>query len=150
MFTSPLLLQSYRSTKISSRISQVVRVWLEMAHCHVNTRFSHTICGHFVENTPSGVFECSFCHRTCGAEVVRSFHLKITLTDAGGKVYAWSTGQTATELLQISPDDFYGLPEVMFELQTWTGPLSLFLKPLLVQHLNKLSWLVSLLISSFL
>lgn len=86
-----------------------------MAHCHVDTRFSHSICGRFISNRPTGVSECSFCHQTCDTEVARSFYLKITLADEGGKVFAWSTGQTATELLQISPDEFYELPEVIFE-----------------------------------
>ncbi|KAF3433419.1 hypothetical protein FNV43_RR24521 [Rhamnella rubrinervis] len=98
---------------LSSQTSctQVVRVWLEMAYCQVDTRFMHSICGHFINDTPSGIIDCSFCHQILDAEVVRSFHLKITLADEGGKVFAWSTGQTATELLQISPDEFHELPE---------------------------------------
>ncbi|CAL5413031.1 unnamed protein product [Camellia sinensis] len=47
----------------------------------------------------------------CDAEVARTFHLKITLADGSAKVFAWCTGQTATELLQITPDEFYELPE---------------------------------------
>ncbi|GAV70858.1 hypothetical protein CFOL_v3_14356 [Cephalotus follicularis] len=77
---------------------------------HVNTRFSHALCGRFVEETPGG-FECRFCHCSCNDEAVRSFHLKITLADESAKVFAWCTGQTATELLQISSDEFYELPE---------------------------------------
>ncbi|KAH7538179.1 hypothetical protein FEM48_Zijuj03G0171500 [Ziziphus jujuba var. spinosa] len=46
------------------------------------------------------------CHQTCDTEVVRSFYLKITFADEGGKVFARSTGPAATELLQISPDEF--------------------------------------------
>jgi hypothetical protein len=88
-------------------------VWLDqIAHCHVNTKFSHVLCGHFVNKTPSGVVECSFCHYNCDAEVMRTFHLEITLADETAKVFAWCTGQTAAELLQISPDEFYELPEV--------------------------------------
>ncbi|XP_011016251.1 PREDICTED: uncharacterized protein LOC105119768 [Populus euphratica] len=60
---------------------------------------------------PSGDVECSFCHCNCDAEVVRTFHLKITLADETGKIFAWCIGQTATEVLQISPDEFYDLPE---------------------------------------
>ncbi|XP_048326191.1 uncharacterized protein LOC107403862 [Ziziphus jujuba] len=90
---------------------QIVQVWLQMAHCHVDTRFSHSICGHFISNTTAGVSECSFCHQTFDTEVVRSFYLKITLADERGKVFAWSTGPAATELLQISPNEFYELPE---------------------------------------
>ncbi|CAL5346860.1 unnamed protein product [Camellia sinensis] len=55
--------------------------------------------------------ECDFCHCSCDAEVARTFHLKITLADGSAKVFAWCTGQTATELLQITPDEFYELPE---------------------------------------
>ncbi|KAH7516652.1 hypothetical protein FEM48_Zijuj10G0157800 [Ziziphus jujuba var. spinosa] len=47
----------------------------------------------------------------CDTEVVRSFYLRVTLADGSGKVFAWSTGPAATELLQISPDEFYKLPE---------------------------------------
>ncbi|GKV45027.1 hypothetical protein SLEP1_g52156 [Rubroshorea leprosula] len=92
-----------------------------VARCHVSTRFSHALCGHFVKEMPSGVLECSFCLCSCNAEILRSFHLKITLADEkgsqaknkheNGKLFAWCTGQTAMELLQISPDEFYGLTE---------------------------------------
>ncbi|KAG5101400.1 hypothetical protein JHK84_046369 [Glycine max] len=57
--------------------------------------------------------ECSFCRTISDAAVVRTFHLKITLADkdTGTKVLAWCTGQTAMDLLQISPEEFYELPE---------------------------------------
>ena len=92
---------------------QIARVWLEMAHFHVNTRLSHALCGHLVNRTPTGFMECSFCLCNYDSEVVRSFHLKITLADETAKIFAWSTGQTAVELLQISPDEFHELPEVI-------------------------------------
>ncbi|GKV20510.1 hypothetical protein SLEP1_g30626 [Rubroshorea leprosula] len=92
-----------------------------VAHCHVSTRFSHALCGHFVKEMPSGVLECSFCLCSCNAELMRSFHLKITLADEkgsqaknkdeNGNLFAWCTGQTALELLQIPPDEFYGPTE---------------------------------------
>ncbi|CAA3032204.1 Hypothetical predicted protein [Olea europaea subsp. europaea] len=92
--------------------THVCRVWLDqIEHCHVNTRFSHILCGHFVDKTRDGDFKCKFCHSICNAEVVRIFHVKITLADDTGKVFAWCTGQTAAELLQISTDEFYELPE---------------------------------------
>jgi len=47
------------------------------------------------------------------AEIVRTFHLKITLADKSTKALAWCTGQTAMDLLQISPEEFYDLPEVI-------------------------------------
>lgn len=98
---------------IFSICGQIASIWLEMAHCLVTTRLSHVVCGHLVNETPSGVVECSFCLHNCDSEVIRSFHLKITLADKSGKIFAWSAGQTAIELLQISPDEFHELPEVI-------------------------------------
>lgn len=92
---------------------QIVHVRLEMAQFHLSTRFSHALCGHFVTEQPSGVSKCNFCNENCEAEVIRTFHLKMTLADKSGKVFAWCTGHTATEFLQISPDEFYELPEVI-------------------------------------
>ncbi|KAK3002573.1 hypothetical protein RJ639_022068 [Escallonia herrerae] len=91
----------------------ICRVWLDqIEHCHVNTRLSHALCGYFLNKTTGEDVYCSFCCRNCdAAEVARTFHLKITLADESAKVSAWCTGQTATELLQISPDEFYELPE---------------------------------------
>ncbi|KAF5752135.1 hypothetical protein HS088_TW01G00042 [Tripterygium wilfordii] len=83
----------------------------QIDHCHVNSRLSHALCGNFVMETRSRIVECSFCQCNCDAEVVRSFHLKITLADESAKVFASCSGQTAAELLQISPDEFYELPE---------------------------------------
>ncbi|XP_027368707.1 uncharacterized protein LOC113874692 [Abrus precatorius] len=99
---------------ISSQTSyaQICRVWLDpIAYYYVNTRFSHSLCGHFVNKMSGRLVECSFCRTISDAEVVRTFHLKITLADKSTKVLAWCTGQTAMDLLQISPDDFYDLPE---------------------------------------
>ncbi|KAL2464250.1 Nucleic acid-binding proteins superfamily [Forsythia ovata] len=100
------------SLSVKNSGTHVCRVWLDqIEHCHVDTRFSHILCGHFVYKTCDGDFECKFCRSICNAEVVRTFHVKITLADETGKVFAWCTGQTAAELLQISPDEFYELPE---------------------------------------
>lgn len=68
-----------------------------------------------IDEAPSGDLFCNFCNCDCSAEVVRSFHLKITLADESAKVFAWCTGQTAAELIQISPDDFDELPEVILK-----------------------------------
>lgn len=95
---------------------QIVQVWLKMKMVHVSKKISHAICGHFVTEQPNDVLECSFCNTSCGAEVIHTFYLKITLADESGEVSAWCTGHTATELLQISPDEFFELPEVMFEI----------------------------------
>ncbi|TKY54235.1 hypothetical protein E2542_SST18641 [Spatholobus suberectus] len=101
---------------ISDQINyaQVCRVWLDPSeYYYVNTRFSHSLCGHFVNKMSDRLVECSFCRTISDASVVRTFHLKITLADKGTstKVLAWCTGQTAMDLLQISPDEFYELPE---------------------------------------
>lgn len=94
---------------------QICRVWLDqIEHCHVNTRLAHVDCGHFVKTTASGSVECEFCCCSCEMITRRAFHLKITVADESGKVFAWCTGQTASEILQISPDEFYELPEVFF------------------------------------
>lgn len=99
----------------SQTCGQICRVWLDqIAHCHV--KMSHSLCGHFVTKTPSGILECNLCRYSCDTEVMRTFHLKITLADESAKVFAWCTGQTAAELLQISADEFHELPEVIYEL----------------------------------
>lgn len=114
MYIFSLISPAWYSNMVSRLWIQVCRVWLDqIEHCHVNTRFSHILCGHFVDKTRDGDFKCKFCHSICNAEVVRIFHVKITLADDTGKVFAWCTGQTAAELLQISTDEFYELPEVM-------------------------------------
>ncbi|TYH04134.1 hypothetical protein ES288_A09G275000v1 [Gossypium darwinii] len=104
-----------RLSDLSSRRNSmhICRVWIDQVdHCHVTTRFSHAPCGHFVKEMPSGAVECSFCHCDCDSEVVmRAFYLKLTLADKNTKIFAWCTGQTAMELLQISPDEFYELSE---------------------------------------
>ncbi|OVA16786.1 hypothetical protein BVC80_1543g242 [Macleaya cordata] len=95
-----------------TNITHICSVRLDhIEHFHVNSTFSHALCGHFVNEMPDGLLECNFCHSTCDDEVVRTFHLKITLADESTKVLAWCTGATAAELLQISPDEFYELSE---------------------------------------
>lgn len=92
----------------------------EIDQCHsTNTRVSHSVCGHFIdEDSPlhGGNLHCSFCRVTLnsngGPEVVRTFHIMITLADEETtKLYAWCTGQSASAILQISPDEFCDLPE---------------------------------------
>ncbi|XVE82263.1 hypothetical protein DITRI_Ditri15bG0134300 [Diplodiscus trichospermus] len=114
LVNSPCLHKLSCLSDLSSRRSSmhICRVWVDQVdHCHVTTRFSHAPCGHFVKEMPNGVVECSFCQCNCEGEIVRAFYLKITLADNNAKVFGWCTGQTATELLQISPDEFYELPE---------------------------------------
>lgn len=43
---------------------------------------------------------------------MRTFHITITLADEETKLYAWCTGQSASAILEISPDEFYELNEV--------------------------------------
>ncbi|KAJ9546519.1 hypothetical protein OSB04_019062 [Centaurea solstitialis] len=114
----PALLNSsciHKSSTLSDLSSQssnthVCRIWVDqIEHCDVNIQYSHISCGHNV--TKNLGFECKFCGCHCDDDIVRSFHLKVTIADNTGKVFAWCTGHTAIELLQISPDEFYNLPE---------------------------------------
>ncbi|KZV43379.1 hypothetical protein F511_21971 [Dorcoceras hygrometricum] len=92
--------------------AQACRVWIDqIEHCHINTRFMHVPCGHLVDLASDGDLECKFCCVICSAEVQRTFHLKITLADDTAKLFAWCVGRTAAELLQITPDEFYELPD---------------------------------------
>ncbi|XP_073147982.1 uncharacterized protein [Henckelia pumila] len=92
--------------------AQVCRVWIDQIdHCHINTRFMHVPCGHLVDLASGGDLECKFCCHICNAEVQRTFDLKITLADDSAKLFAWCVGRTAAELLQITPDEFYELPD---------------------------------------
>ncbi|KAL8153669.1 hypothetical protein V2J09_011429 [Rumex salicifolius] len=95
--------------KVGNHIS---RVWLDqIENWHVNTTLCHAPCGHLVKAL-SGSLECEFCCCSCSeAETRRAFHLKLTVADETAKALAWCTGQTAMELLQISPDEFDELPE---------------------------------------
>uniref|UniRef100_A0A803NE89 GATA-type domain-containing protein n=1 Tax=Chenopodium quinoa TaxID=63459 RepID=A0A803NE89_CHEQI len=93
-------------------IEQICKVWLDqIEYCHVNTRLAHVTCGHFVKTTASGSVECEFCCCNCETKTRCTFHVKIIVADDSGKVFAWCIGQNAIELLQISPDEFYELPE---------------------------------------
>ncbi|KAI6692934.1 hypothetical protein NL676_020644 [Syzygium grande] len=98
-----------------SSSTQICKVWLDqIEHCQIDVRFSHACCGHFVRRTPpmaTGNLECSFCRCGCDFEVVSTFSVRIVLADETGKIFAWCTGQTASELLQITPDEFDRLPE---------------------------------------
>ncbi|KAK1435878.1 hypothetical protein QVD17_01650 [Tagetes erecta] len=90
--------------------THVCRIWLDqIEHCHVNLRHFHTSCGHIA--TRNTRFECNFCGCHCDDDIIPSFHLKVTIADDTGKILAWCTGHTATELLQISPAEFFNLPE---------------------------------------
>ncbi|CAN8269201.1 unnamed protein product [Cochlearia groenlandica] len=111
-------------TKQRKPAINICRVKLdEIDQCHnINTRLSHSVCGHFIDEEPSssslshgGNLHCRFCgvsfHSKTGSEVVRTFHIMITLADEETKLYAWCTGQSASAILQISPDEFCELPE---------------------------------------
>ncbi|KAG6431372.1 hypothetical protein SASPL_109451 [Salvia splendens] len=98
---------------IHTRGAQVCRVWVDkVERCHMDMRFMHSICGHLVEKaSPNVEAECKFCGRVCEGEVESTFLLEITIADETGKVFASCIGQTAAELLQISPDEFAFLHE---------------------------------------
>ncbi|KAG7625535.1 Cell division control protein 24 OB domain 2 [Arabidopsis thaliana x Arabidopsis arenosa] len=90
----------------------------EIDQCHnINTRLAHSLCGHFIDEESSSSYganlHCSFCRVSCNSntEVVRTFHITITLADEETKLYSWCTGQSASAILQISPDEFCDLPE---------------------------------------
>ncbi|RZC88321.1 hypothetical protein C5167_016128 [Papaver somniferum] len=117
---SPSLLNSSCLHKLSclsdlSGLTNITRICVvrlaQVEHFHVNSRFSHSLCGHFANEMPDGYLQCNFCRCACDDEVVRTFHLKIPLVDDSTKILAWCTGPAAAELLQISPDEFYELSE---------------------------------------
>ncbi|GJV11495.1 nucleic acid-binding, OB-fold protein [Tanacetum coccineum] len=113
LLNSSCLHKSSTLSDLSAKCSNthVCRIWLDqIEHCHVNLRYCHASCGHIA--TKNVGFSCNFCACRCDDDIVRSFHLKVTIADSTGKVVAWCTGHMATELLQISPDEFYDLPEV--------------------------------------
>ncbi|EOA30024.1 hypothetical protein CARUB_v10013126mg [Capsella rubella] len=125
--TSSCLHKISTLSQISKHIKPAVnicRVKLdEIDQCHnIKTRLSHSLCGHFIDEESSsassshgGNLRCGFCRVSCtgnaGSEVVRTFDITITLADEETKLYAWCTGQSASAILQISPDEFYDLPE---------------------------------------
>ncbi|CAI0466996.1 unnamed protein product [Linum tenue] len=97
---------------LSSNTSKKNRVRLDqVSQCHVNTDFAHSSCGRPAKLTPSGNLECSFCQCSCDSEVVRTLFLKIPVADETAKIFGWCSGPTAAEMLQISPDEFFELPE---------------------------------------
>ncbi|KAJ0980589.1 hypothetical protein J5N97_008844 [Dioscorea zingiberensis] len=90
----------------------ICRVCLDcIEHYFIHSTICHSLCGQHVNEMSDGSVVCSFCNCSCDGELLRSFHLSVTLADQSAKVFAWCTGQTAAELLQISPDEFFALPE---------------------------------------
>ncbi|MCL7048283.1 hypothetical protein MKW94_005958 [Papaver nudicaule] len=95
-----------------TNITRICTVRLDQVeHFHVNSRLSHSLCGHVVNKMPNGYQQCNFCRCACDDEVISTFHLQIPLVDDSTKILAWCTGPTAAELLQISHDEYYELPE---------------------------------------
>ncbi|XP_072995773.1 uncharacterized protein [Typha latifolia] len=78
---------------------------------HHNVQLLHVPCGCFAKERSDGLVECSFCQCGCNSRCMYSFQLHVTIADESGKVLSWCIGQTAAELLQISPDEFLVLPE---------------------------------------
>ncbi|VVA97937.1 unnamed protein product [Arabis nemorensis] len=121
VLTSSCLHKIYTLSQISKQRNpsiNICRVKLdEIDQFHnINIRLAHSVCGHFIdEESSSSNLHCSFCGVNCnsnvGSEVVRTFHITITLADEETKLYAWCTGQSASAILQISPDEFCDLHE---------------------------------------
>lgn len=100
-------------SKYSLSMEQVSRVRLaQIDYLRVRSRLCHATCGQLLDDTIDGFERCNFCCYPCKGDMVRSFNLELTLADESGQLCAWCTGQTAIELLQISPDEYYELPEV--------------------------------------
>jgi hypothetical protein len=73
----------------------------------------HNLCGCVVSDQ-SGGLQCSFCKCACHISgCTHGFQLHLTIADDSEKVFAWCIGQTAVEFLQISPDEYMELPEVL-------------------------------------
>lgn len=65
-----------------------------------------------MDEQPDGL-QCSFCKVACQNGCTPGFQLHLTIADDSEKVFAWCVGQTAVEFLQISPDEYMELPEVL-------------------------------------
>ncbi|KAG0473385.1 hypothetical protein HPP92_015242 [Vanilla planifolia] len=78
---------------------------------HIRPVLCHSICSHAVIGTCDEAIQCSFCLRSCEGELMRCFYLEVTVADESSKVRTWSIGQPASELLQISSEEFFELPE---------------------------------------
>ncbi|CAN6469044.1 unnamed protein product [Victoria cruziana] len=115
----PALLNSACLHKLS-RLSEIpchgsathmCSIWVEQIESHhVKSKILHSLCGQYVCST-SGRPQCSFCLCACEGETLHTFHVSGILADDSGKIFAQCSGHTATELLQISPDEFFALPE---------------------------------------
>ncbi|KAG4932137.1 hypothetical protein JHK87_046139 [Glycine soja] len=69
-----------------------------------------------IPDDPSLIYgwACSFTGRSYKVEAFRAtrrLRYDLTVLDDGMSILAWCTGQTAMDLLQISPEEFYELPE---------------------------------------
>jgi hypothetical protein len=92
---------------------QICRVRLDHIDCNsLKLSLFHNICGHVVNEQPDGLY-CSFCEVACQNGCTHGFQLHLTIADDSEKVFAWCLGQTAVEFLQISPDEYMELPEVL-------------------------------------
>ncbi|KAF3776532.1 hypothetical protein EJ110_NYTH47743 [Nymphaea thermarum] len=116
----PALLNSTCLHKLSSlselqcqgSATHICSIWVEQIEIHhVKSKLLHSLCGQYVCSTSSGPSQCSFCLCACEGETLHAFHVSGILADDSGKIFAQCSGRTATELLQISPDEFFGLPE---------------------------------------
>ncbi|XP_078148697.1 nucleic acid-binding proteins superfamily [Carex rostrata] len=117
----PALLNSsclHKLSHLSDISDQTDRTHICHVHLDQIEQFSiqavlcHSSCSEPVNQRADGLYHCTFCECDCDCDkCICSFELHIYVSDESGKVFAWCTGQTASELLQISPDEFLALPE---------------------------------------
>ncbi|KAJ4795392.1 Nucleic acid-binding proteins superfamily [Rhynchospora pubera] len=84
----------------------------QVEHFNIQVLLCHSVCSEPVNQRSDGLYYCKFCECDCDYDkCTYIFQLQISVTDESGKVYAWCVGLTASELLQISPEEFLELPE---------------------------------------
>ncbi|KAJ3669300.1 hypothetical protein LUZ60_011250 [Juncus effusus] len=91
--------------------TQICCVNLDQVH-NIHAILCHHPCGESASQISHDLYSCQFCH--CEFDYNKcsySFQLQIAVKDESGEIFASCIGQTASELLQISPDEFLNLPE---------------------------------------
>jgi Cell division control protein 24, OB domain 3 len=87
----------------------------QIEHLSIQAVLCHSSCSESVNQIADDIYHCTFCECDCDYDkCICSFQLCMSVTDESGKVFAWCISQTASELLQISPEEFLALPEVKF------------------------------------
>ena len=82
----------------------------------VRSRPIHGRCGHYVEKSISSNYTCKYCASITDEEIVSSVCIVLELydkhNDIDGQCVASCSGQSATDMLQASAEDFLSWPEV--------------------------------------